>query len=121
MPLPLTAILIEHEDYWTGWIVELPEVEHTAPTAAAVSAALPALALTALARREPDLLLAIHEPRDRRPPKPRGDSRARHGSLWTRRLLRPRRVTPRLDLCRSIRIQRRSAAQAKRAQRKSPA
>lgn len=109
MPLPLTAILIEHDDHWTGWIADLPEVEHSAPTAAAVVAALPALALRALARREPDLILHSQDAeRPRRPSK--GPIRPplqvhrrnlRRGFGW-------RRVTPRLTLCRSIRVQRSS-------------
>lgn len=105
-PLPLTAVLVEHEDHWTGWITELPEVEHQAPTREAVTEALPSLALAALTHREPDFRIRGGPPTLRR----RWPVASRQLSRLLGRMAPPRRTfeahtrTPRLQRCRTRRL-----------------
>lgn len=112
MPLPLTAILIEHDDHWTGWIAELPHVGHTAATREELTTALKALALADLTEREPDLPLPDdEEPKRTRPTTTAVRPRTLHARFRALSgLFRTRPSTRRLDLCRSIRVQRRATA-----------
>jgi hypothetical protein len=120
MPLPLTAILIEHDDHWTGWIVELPHVGHSAATREELTSALKALALVDLTEREPDFPLTDDPaPTRKRPDTASVPPRTLHTRVRAlSRLFRTRRSTPRLDLCRSIRVQRRTTPEDAPAKKK---